>query len=224
MAQSNITKKPFSATELENWQEFISLLRSMVEVTNMPDAQRPGFLKLHPGDSTLRFFLTSPEVTRNDFSQWLAALEKHFCYPQLTELQIIKLVKLEFDPEVQYLEELLVEIRTFTLPAYPNPILEPVPQANLPNEQAENDRAANENAANDQRQRFADLEREGKIWKFFKRAMPNWIQVEIFDKHKTMKRQYLCTLARRCSVFNQLCRTDHWSTNTFNEVQPNLTK
>ena len=199
-------------------------MRSYCEVTNISNNQRAGFLKFHLGDSALRFYLTLAEATRNDFELCLAALKRHFCNPQLTELHLMKLESLKFDSKLQTPEEFLVQVQTLALQAYPNPIPEPVEPANPADDAAEIARVANENNANAERQRFADLERERQVKKICKRAMPNWIRAKIFDKPETMTIQELCTLARRCLVFNQLCPTDDWSRSTFNEVQPGITE
>ena len=151
IAQLYLTLKTFCGTEQENWQHFESLFGSKVDVANISH--------------------TVPEVSHNVFNQCLAALEKHFCNPQLTKLHLIKLENMKFHPKK-------FQIRTnfwFKCKHWhckPTQIL----IRNRSNERffrtnrAKIDQLRIGNAANDRRQRFVDLERERQTKKIFQKS------------------------------------------------------
>ena len=103
MAHPNITLKPFGGSEKENFKEFERLLRGVIAVTGIPNAQQANFLAVHINNDALRFFDTSlDDATRADFELSLTALRNHFCNPNLHELHKIKLESVRFDPKKSF--------------------------------------------------------------------------------------------------------------------------
>ena len=58
--QPHIILNPFRGKTDENWPDFESLLRSLINVPNIPNANRPQFLQLHFLDQALQFLRTLP--------------------------------------------------------------------------------------------------------------------------------------------------------------------
>ena len=77
-AQSTVSLPKYGRSSTDNWTDFESLFRSIVEVTGIADAQRVGFLKLHLKDSALKFFHTLDQNNRGDLELKITALEKSF--------------------------------------------------------------------------------------------------------------------------------------------------
>ena len=90
MAQSNITLTKFSGGDSENWNDFEALLRSTMDVADVQNARRPGFLKLHLEGAALQFFQTLDNATQTHLENAITALRNHYCNPQLTELHKIR--------------------------------------------------------------------------------------------------------------------------------------
>ena len=84
-AQSTVSPLKHGGSSTNNWTDFESLYRSIVEVTGIADAQRVGFLKLHLKDSELQFFHTQDQNTRADLELTITALRNHFCTQNLKE-------------------------------------------------------------------------------------------------------------------------------------------
>ena len=95
-AQSLVTIQKFGGTSSENWTDFESLFRSLVEVANIDAAQRVGYLKLQLKDSALQFFHTLDNTTRGDLELTLTAMKNLFCNPNLKEIHHIFLEKMKF--------------------------------------------------------------------------------------------------------------------------------
>ena len=146
--QPHFTLNPFRGKADENWLVFESLLKSLVSVGNIPNANRPQFLQLHLPDQALQFFRTLPQATRDDFVAALTALRNHYCNPNFRELHKIQLHNLKFDHKHGSPEDFLVLFQIKATQAYPDPVLPTIPPANPPNEQAEVDRVQNAQDAN----------------------------------------------------------------------------
>ena len=125
-AQSLVTIQKFGGTSSENWTDFESLFRSLVEVANIDAAQRVGYLKLQLKDSALQFFHTLDNATRGDLELTLTALKNHFCNPNLKEIHHINLENLKFNHKTDSPEEFLVKFQNLALKAYPTPVDLPV--------------------------------------------------------------------------------------------------
>ena len=65
-AQSTVNLTKYGGSSTDNWTGFVSLFRSIIEVTGNADAQRVGFSKLHLKDSALQFFHTIDQNIRAD--------------------------------------------------------------------------------------------------------------------------------------------------------------
>ena len=71
----HITLNPFRGRADANWSTFASLLRSLISVGTIPNANWPQFLQLHLLDLALLYFRTLPQETRNDFDAAIFALK-----------------------------------------------------------------------------------------------------------------------------------------------------
>ena len=60
-AQSTVSLPKYGGSSTDNWTDFESFFRSIVEVTGIADAQRIGFLKLHLRLSTTIFPYIRPK-------------------------------------------------------------------------------------------------------------------------------------------------------------------
>ena len=80
-AQSTIILPKYGGSSTDNWTDFESLFRSIVEVTGIADAQRVGFLKLHLKDSALQIFHTLDQNTGADLELTITALKIIFAIP-----------------------------------------------------------------------------------------------------------------------------------------------
>ena len=54
--------------------------------------------------------------------------------------------------------------------------------------------------------------------------MPNFIERKLLDQNEAATVQDLCTVARRQIVFFELCPSDEWSRDAFNEVSSSLSE
>ena len=222
---SQITITKFSGLSTENWQEFESQIRRVVEVANIVDAQRSGYLQLHLQGDALRFFLTLDQAIRENFDNSLRELRNHFCNPNLVDMKMIQLEALKYDPKNSNPDSFLVKLQTLAKQALPDPTPEPVAAADPAlDAAAEAARILRENNANDERQRFATQERERLIIRIFKRAMPNWIRLKLVEQPATASIRDLCAIASKMTVFNQLCPTEDLSRDSLNAVTPDLTE
>ena len=98
--QPHITLDPFRGKADENWKDFESLLRSLINVGNIANTNRPQFLQKHLLDQALQFFRTLPQATRDDFDATKTALRTPYCNPHLRELHKLQLHNLKFDPRM----------------------------------------------------------------------------------------------------------------------------
>ena len=124
--QSLVTIQKIGGTSLENWTDFESLFRSLVEVANLEAAQRVGYSKLQLKDSTLQFLHTLDNATMGDLELTLTALKNFFCNPNLKEIHHINLENLKFNHKTESPEEFLVKLQNLALKAYPTPVDLPV--------------------------------------------------------------------------------------------------
>ena len=216
-AQSLVTIQKFGGTSSENWTDFESLFRSLVEVANIDAAQRVGYLKLQLKDSALQFFHTLDNATRGDLELTLTALKNHFCNPNLKEIHHINLENLKFNLKTESPEEFLVKLQNLALKAYPTPVDLPVAPVDntVANDQDRFDRETRENT---NRRNFAQMERERHIIRLFKKAMPNFIRLKLLEEPETATIQELCTKARQKLILRELCPVDDWSRDGFNEM------
>ena len=148
-SSSSVDSKPtkIRRSSTDNWTDFESLFRSIVEVTGIADAQRVGFLKLHLKDSALQFFHTLDQNTRADLELTITALKNHFCNPNMKEIHHINLENRKFNHKTESPEEFLVKLQNLALKAYPTPADLPVApvDAAVPNDQDRFDRETREN-------------------------------------------------------------------------------
>ena len=90
-AQSTVSLPKYGGSSTDNWTDFESLFRSIVDVTGIQVNQRVGFLKLHLKDSALQFFHTLDENIKADLELTITALKNHFCNPNWREIHQINL-------------------------------------------------------------------------------------------------------------------------------------
>ena len=216
-AQSTVSLPKYGGSSTDNWTDFESLFRSIVEVTGIADAQRVGFLKLHLKDSALQFFHTLDQNTRADLELTITALKNHFCNPNLKEIHHINLENMKFNHKTESPEEFLVKLQNLALKAYPTPADQPVApvDAHVPNDQ---DRFDRETRENQNRRNFSQMERERHIIRLFKKAMPNFIRLKLLEEPEDATIQELCTKARQKLILRELCPVDDWSRDGFNEM------
>ena len=91
MAHAQITVKPYSGTEEEDFNEFENLFRGFVAVSGINNAQQPNFLQLHLRDAALRFFQTLGPATRANLDGCFTALRDRFANRDLHEVRVLKL-------------------------------------------------------------------------------------------------------------------------------------
>ena len=120
-ALPQLSLTPYSGLEKENFREFEQLLRSILAVAAVPQAQQANVLQLHLRDAAPRYFQTLPVATCADLELSLTALRDHFRNPRLQELHVLKLENLKFDPNTNNPENVLVTLQTKALKAYPGP-------------------------------------------------------------------------------------------------------
>ena len=146
-AQSTVSLPKYAGSSTDNWTDFESLFRSIVEVTGIADAQRVEFLKLHLKDSALQFFHTLDQKSRADLELTLTALKNHFCNPNLKEIHHINSENIKFNHKTESPEEFLLKLQNLALKAYPTPVDIPVApvDGDVPNDQDRFDRKTREN-------------------------------------------------------------------------------
>ena len=118
---STVSLTKFGGSTLENWVDFESLFRSIIDVTGVARPQQVGYLKLHLKDSALQFFHTFDASTKADVDLTLQALKNHFCNPKLRKLHQLKLESLKFKHKEEQPEEFLVKLQNLALHAFPDP-------------------------------------------------------------------------------------------------------
>ena len=105
--QPHITLNPFRGKADENWPNFESLVRRLINVGNFAAANQPQFLQLHLPDQALQFFRTLPQATRDNFDLSITALRNHYCNPNLRELHELQLQKSKIWPQNRQLRGIL---------------------------------------------------------------------------------------------------------------------
>ena len=159
-SSSSINSEPtkYGGSSTDNWTDFESLFRSIVEVTGIANAQRVGFLKLHLKDSALQFFHTLDQNTRTDLKLTVTVLKSRFCNPNLKEIHHINLENMKFNHKTESPEEFLVKLQNLALKVYPTPVDIPVApvDGDVPNDQDRFDRETreNHNSANRKRKTY----------------------------------------------------------------------
>ena len=216
-AQSTVSLPKYGGISTDNWTDFDSLFRSILEVTGIADAQQVGFLKLHLKNSALQFFHTLDQNTRENLELTRTALKNHFCKPNLKEIHHINLESMKFNHKTEAPEEFLVKRQILALKAYPTPVDIPVApvDGDVPNDR---DRFDRETRENQNRRNFAQMERERHIIRLFKKAMPNFIRIKLLEEPEDATIQELCTKARQKLILRDLCLVDDWSRDGFNEM------
>ena len=109
--QPHITLNPFRGKPDENWPDFESLLRSLINVGNIAEANQTQILQLHLLDQALQFFRTLPQATRDNFELSITALRNHYCNPNLRERHKLQLQNLKFDHKTGNPEDFLVQVQ-----------------------------------------------------------------------------------------------------------------
>ena len=120
----------FGGSSTENWTDFESLLRSLVDVANINEDRGVVYLKLQLQDAGLQFFYSLDDETRNDLELTLTALEDFFCNPNLKEIHHLNLENLKFNSKTDSSEEFVVKLQNLALKAYPPPVDLPVEPLN----------------------------------------------------------------------------------------------
>ena len=80
-AASIVSIQKLGGSSTENWTDFESLFRSLVDVAIKNADRRVDYLKLQLQDAAIQFFQTLDDETRNDLELTLTALKDHFCNP-----------------------------------------------------------------------------------------------------------------------------------------------
>ena len=177
-AQSTVSLPKYGGSSTDNWTDFESLFRSIVDVTGIQANQRVGFLKLHSKDSALQFFHTLDENTRADLELTITALKNHFCNPNLREIHHINLENMKFNQKTESPKEFFVKLQNLALKAYPTPVDQPVAPVDG-GVHGDQDRFDRETRENESRRSFAQMERERHIIRLFKKAMPKFIRLTL---------------------------------------------
>ena len=125
-AASLISIQIFGGSSTENWTDFESLFRSLVDVANINEDRGVDYLKIQLQDAGLQFFHTLDDETRNDLELTLTALEVFFSNPNLKEIHHLNLENLKFNRKTDSPEEFVVKLRNLALKAYPRPVDLPV--------------------------------------------------------------------------------------------------
>ena len=217
---SNDSLTKFSGLPNENWSEFESQLRRVVDVANVVNAQRSGYLQLHLAGEALQYYLTLEQAVRDNFEQSLISLRVNFYNPNLTELHLIKLETMKYNQKTMTPDIFLVKLQTLAKRALPDPVPQPVEPPNQDNDQ---DRFDREDRENQNRQQFAIQERGWLVCRLFKRAMPNWIRTKLLEQPADAPVRDLCDIAGRLMVFNTMCPSDDVTQDSLNEVSPDIT-
>ena len=86
---------PFRGKANENWPAFDSVLRSLIIVGNIPNADRTQFLQLHSLDQALQFLRNLPQATRDEFDAAKMGTEKSLLQPKPPRTPQNKISQLE---------------------------------------------------------------------------------------------------------------------------------
>ena len=221
--QPHITLNPFRGKSDENWPDYETLLRSLINVGNNAAGNQPQFLQLHLLDHALKFSRTLPQATRDDFDFSITALRNHYCNPNLRELHKLQLQNLKFYHKTGNPENFLVQVQIKATEAYPGPVFAPTPPANSSGDQSEIDRVAAVPATNQVILNNVVNERNRRI-KNFTNALPNSLKRKLLDQNEAATVKDLCTVAGRQMAFFELCPSDDWSRDAFNEVSSPLSE
>ena len=163
-------------------------------------------------------------MTRDDFDTAITVLRNHYCNPNLRELHKLQLHNLKFDHKIGSPEDFLLQVQIKATQAYPDPFFPPIPSANPPNAQAEINRAQNAQDANQAVLDNAVNERNRGIKEIFTNPIPHFIKRKLLDQSEAATVQDLCTVARRQMVLFELCPSDDWTRDAFNEVSSTLSE
>ena len=223
-ALPQLSLTPYSGLEKENFREFEHLLRSILAVAAVPQAQQANFLQLHLRDAALRYFQTLPVATRADLDLSLTALRDHFCNPRLQELHVLKLENLKFDPKTDNPENFLVTLQTKALKAYPDPnppAVAPIDGA-APDAAVEQTRFDSETARRAEIIHSAQQARSTQIRRQFIKNMPGWLRAKLLEQPENTTVEDLCIFARKqLSIYN-LCKVEDSVLDAFSEVRPSV--
>ena len=221
-AVSLVSIEKFGGSSTENWTDFESLFRSLVDMANINADRRVDYLKLPLQEAGLQFFHKLDDETRNDLELTLTALKDHFCNPNLKEFHHINLENLNFYNKTDSPEEFVVKLQNLALKGYPATVDLPVEalDEDVPNDQQRVDR---ENRANENRS-FATMERDRHVSRLFKKAMPNFIRLTLPKEPENATIQDLCSEAKQKLNLGELCPVDDWSRDGFNELNNDNTE
>ena len=125
---------------------------------------------------------------------------------------------MKFDHKNGGPEDFLVQVQIKATQAYPDTVFPPIPTANPPNAQAETDRVQNAQDANQAVLDNAVNKKSRRIKEIFTNAMQNFIKRKLLDRNEAATVQDFCVVARRQMVFFELCTSDDWTRDAFNEV------
>ena len=216
-AASLVSIQKLGGSSTENWTDFESLFRCLVDVAITNADRRIDNLKLQLQDPALQFFHTLDDETRNDLELTLAALKDHFCNPNLKKIHHINLENLKVNNKTDSPEEFVVKLQNFALKAYLPPVDLPVEPLN---EEVENDqqRFDREHRAKENRRNFATMKRDRHVIGLFKKTMPNFIRLKLLEEPENATIQDLCTKARQKLILRELFPVDDWSRDGFNEM------
>ena len=168
-AQSTVSLPKCGGSSTDNWTDFESLFRSIVDVTGIHANQRVRFLKPHLKDSALQFFHTLDENTRVDLELTITASKSHFCNPNLREIHHINLENMKFIQKTEFPEEFLVKLQNLALKAYPTPVDQPVAPVDV-GVHGDQDRFDRETRENENRRNFVQMEHERHIIRLLKKS------------------------------------------------------
>ena len=177
----------------------------------------------------MRFFQTLPAATRADVNLSLTALRDHFCHQDLQEVLVLKLEQLRFDNKTDTPENFLVNLQTKAQRAYPTPDLPPVATLALPGDggagdAAEQTRFDGETAARATRLQAAEDNKNEQVKRIFIKAMPGWLRSKIMEQPPATPVEDLCTLARRQMTIRDMCRSDDYPEDGFNEINDTISE
>ena len=114
-AASLLSTHNFGGSSTENWTDFESLFRSLVDVANINADKKVGYLKLQLQHAVLQFKHTPDDETGNDLQLTLTALKDHFCYSNLKQIHHIKLENLKFKNKTGSPGEFAAKLQTLYL-------------------------------------------------------------------------------------------------------------
>ena len=83
--QPHIILKPLRGKTDENWPNFESSVRSLINVGSIAAANQTQFLQLHLLDQALQFFRTLTQATRDNFDLSIT-LRNQYCNPNHREM------------------------------------------------------------------------------------------------------------------------------------------